>query len=129
MNRLELEWDTFDFYTAKIQDQENAHLSKLGLIQSFLNKEYHFSDSKKEELLTDYYQCCDQLLLLYKKQMDSISNLIKLNRDLVDIPIEREVDSATLNNLKSVTGTLMAEVLRYKEDMESMLGDNEDIGF
>ena len=61
--------------------------------------------------------------------MDSISNLINLNRDLVDIPIEREVDSATLNNLKSVTGTLMAEVLRYKEDMESMLGDNEDIGF
>ena len=61
--------------------------------------------------------------------MDSISNLIKLNRDFVDIPIEREVDSDTLNNLKSVTGTLMAEILRYKEDMESMLGDDEDIQF
>ena len=129
MNRLELEWETFDFYSIRIHDQENLHLSKLGLIQSFLNKEYNFFFFLKKELLTDYYICCDQLLVLYKKQMDSISNLIKLNRDFVDIPIEREVDSDTLNNLKSVTGTLMAEILRYKEDMESMLGDDEDIQF
>ena len=36
MNSLSLEWDTFDFYTIKIQEQESVHESKLSLIKSFL---------------------------------------------------------------------------------------------
>lgn len=126
MNRLELEWETFDFFTAKIQEQEEVHLSKLASINQFLSSNKDVVDTERSDFLSEYNECCDQLLLLYTKQINSISNLITLNKDYVDIPIEREVSSHTLINLKNVTGTLMAEVVQYKEDMQLMLGDGDN---
>jgi hypothetical protein len=126
MNKLELEWETFDFYTAKIQKQESVHMTKMSLIKSFLSKKYNFSEDKKLELLKDYNNCCKALLLLYKKQVDSLTNLIQLNKNIVDVPLEREVDTQTLIELKNTTSTLIMQVHEHKKDMESMLGLDED---
>ena len=129
MNSLELEWETFDFYTVKIQKQEAIHVSKLSLIKSFLSKDYSFSERKRGNLLDDYNKCCSHLLLLYKKQLDSVSNLIVLNRDCIDIPVEREVGTENLLELKNITATLIEQVIKHKEDMGSMLGSDEDFDF
>lgn len=126
MDKLELEWKTFDFYTAKIQKQESVHFSKMNLIQSFLSKNYSFTDHKKTDLLRDYNGCCRTLLLLYKKQMDSLSNLIKLNRDIVDIPIEREVSTQNLIELMNTTATLMEQIKKHQEEMKALLDSDED---
>lgn len=129
MNSLSLEWDTFDFYTMKIQEQESIHESKLSLIKSFLGKNYKFSQTKKADLLSDYNKCCKHLLLLYRKQLDSLENLIKLNKDLVDIPPEREVSSQTLSELKNVTATLIRQVTQHQEDMKSLFDSEEGFDF
>ena len=129
MNKLELEWETFDFYTEQIQKQEGIHITKMSLIKSFLAKKYAFSGRKKIELLKDYNECCGSLLLLYKKQLDSLSNLIELNKNIVDVPPEREVDTQTLVELKNTTSTLIMQVHEHKKDMDLMLGENQDIDF
>lgn len=126
MNKLELEWETFDFYTSKIQVEESTHASKMHLIQSFLKKDHFSSEDKKEELLRDFNTCCDNLLLLYKKQVDSLSSLIQLNKDIVDVPPEREVSTNNLIALRNTTSTLIMQVLEHKKDMGSMLGSDED---
>ena len=126
MNKLELEWETFDFYTAKIQKQEAVHMTKMSLIKSFMSRKYRFREYKKFELLKDYDKWCKALLLLYKKQVDSLTNLIELNKNIVDVPPEREVDNQTLIELKNTTSTLIMQVHEHKKDMESMLDSDED---
>jgi len=129
MNKFELEWETFDFYTAQIQKQEGIHITKMSLIKSFLAKKHTFSGRKKVELLKDYNECCSSLLLLYKKQLDSLSNLIELNKNIVDVPPEREVNTQILVELKNTTSTLIMQVHEHKKDMDSILGEDEDTVF
>jgi hypothetical protein len=125
MNSLSLEWETFDFYSEKIQKQESIHVSKLSLIKSFLSKKYNFSETKKVELLNDYNKCCKYLLILYKKQLDSLENLTLLNKNLVDIPPEREVNIMSLLELKNVTTTLVIQLNHHQKDVQEMLKADE----
>ena len=52
--------------------------------------------------------------------------LIELNKNIVDVTPEREVDNQTLIELKNTTSTLIMQVHEHKKDMESMLDSDED---
>ena len=64
----------------------------------------------------------DTLLVLYKKQIDAISDLIKLNESGIDIPSEKQIDKMSLVTLKNITATLIQEMQMHKSEIKDLLG-------
>lgn len=109
MNSLNLAWESFDFYSEKVSQAEYEHSNFLNdLDGDFLN---FLPKSEKDSLLSKYKIIYNNLNILYGKYIDNLSELIALNNNIIDIPIEREIDTATLLTLKEVTTALRSELL------------------
>lgn len=121
MNKLNLAWDTFDFYTMQICDFEAQHLNNVQTIDNFLSNNSYPEMDQRKRLLEKSNKCIDQLIVLYKKQLDSISDLIHLNETFVDIPIEKEIDIDSLIALKNTTATLVYQMKLYKAQINNLL--------
>jgi len=119
MNKLELAWSTYEFYTLEITDHEYAHVQ---LVKE-INETFPFLNSAdKKSLQSEYDRQHKCLFTLYKKHLDSISDLISLNQTLVDVPPERKVDITSLITLKNVTATLIQEMKAYKKEIDELFG-------
>ena len=120
MDRLELAWDTFDFYTAEIAMAESVHLNIVNTINNFLNKEEFPKKHQRNRLKKKCLNNLDNLLVLYKKQLLAIEDLLCVQDDLVDIPSEKQVDEDTMILLQNITTDLIKE-MAHGRDMYSKL--------
>lgn len=122
MNKLDLAWDTFHFYTEEISEYEVEYLKNSRTINNFLkNNDFPQKDQRKR-ILNKSNQCIDALINLYQKQMHSISELIELNKNYVDVPPEQEIDISSLTSLKNITATLLEEMRLNKSEIKDLLG-------
>jgi hypothetical protein len=108
MNSLNLAWESFDFYSEKVSQAEYEHSNFLNNLDGesliFLPK------SEKDSLCSKYTIIYNNLNILYGKYIDALSEVIILNNNIIDIPIEREIDTETLLTLKNITTTLRSEL-------------------
>lgn len=122
MNKLDLAWETFDFYTIEISDYEAQYFSNTKTIKNFLKSENFPQKDQRKRLLNKSNKCMNNLLVLYKKQIDAISDLIELNESGIEIPPEKEVDKMSLVALKNITATLIEEMRMHKSEIKDLLG-------
>jgi len=121
MDDLELAWQTYEFHSSKIYDLEQLHLSNLKKIKIFKQKRIAPTESEKEKMVRAITRCCDNLIVHYKKQINSIKDLIKIyksNGDELELSI---TDVDFLNELIDVTATLMEEMNKYKLEIKDLL--------
>jgi hypothetical protein len=122
INKLNLAWDTFDFYTEEISGYEAEHLNNSKTLDNFLNNGNFPQKDQRKRFFKKSNKCIDILLTLYKKQMDSISDLIELNESYEDIPPEKEIDTMSLVALKNITATLIEEMRMHQSEIKDLLG-------
>ena len=121
MDRLDLAWDTFDFYTAEIAMAESVHLNIVNTINNFLNKEEFPKKHQRNRLKKKCLNNLDNLLVLYKKQLLAIEDLLCLKEDIVDIPSEKEIDENTMLLLKNITMDLIEEMSNGRDVYSKLL--------
>ena len=121
-NKLDLAWDTFYFYTEEISEFESQYFSNTKTIKNFLKSENFPQKDQRKRLLNKSNKCMDSLIILYKKQMDAISDLIELNKSGIEIPPEQEIDNTSLCSLKNITATLIEEMRTHKSEIKDLLG-------
>jgi hypothetical protein len=121
MDALDLAWDTFDFHSIEIAKLEQLHLENMKEIKSLLKEKNDSSYSRRIKIKKTTLECCDQIVVSYKKQLSSIDDIYKLYKSGIEIPEARYVDPQFLNELKLLTATLMHEMQNYKEEVNKLL--------
>ena len=121
IDKLELAWDTYEFYTAEIVKCETTHTNTLKTLKRFVNENPNPKRYQRKRVKDKAQESCSKLNLLYHKQVESLNDLIEIYNTRVDIPPEREVDIEYLITLKNVTVTLMYQIHYYKEQIEDLL--------
>lgn len=121
MDDLELAWQTYEFHSEEIHKFEELHLSNLKKLKIFKQKKVAPTEGQKERLSKLMLRCCDNLIVNYKKQIDSIKHLIKIYESDLEISESRETDVQFLNELIMITATLMEEMNRYKSEIKEFL--------
>jgi len=121
MNELELAWETYDFYTSEITKCEQLHTNTIKTLKRFVSENTSPTNYQRKRVRYKCSQSCYHLCLLYRKQIDALSHLIKLHNTYIDIPPERDVDIEYLITLKNTTTTLISQIQQYKQQIEEML--------
>lgn len=121
MDKLDLAWDTFDFYTSEIAMAESIHLNIVSTINNFLNQKEPPKKYQRKRLKEKCLNNLDNLLVLYKKQLLAIEDLLYVSEDFVDIPFEKEVDSDTMMLLKNITTDLLKEMSQGRDVYSKLL--------
>jgi len=121
MDQLELAWETYEFHSIELTKYEELHLSNMKKLKIFKNKKVPPTEAQKARLSKVMLRCCDNLIVHYKKQINSIKDLINIYRSDVKIPESRETDIQFLNELIMVTATLMEEMNLYKSEINEFL--------
>jgi len=107
---LEFAWKSYEFHTAQIIKLENDLILKVSEVQKIL----------KEIII-----CSNKLISSYQKQSNSIGEIIEIHKYFkmhgVPIPIEREVSSSLLIELKNATKFLIEETKRQKQEISDIL--------
>lgn len=116
MDKVDLAWDTFDFYTLEIADYEAKHLNIVNEISNLVENHVDSYKYQRKRLKNKFNKNLDCLLVLYKKQLNSIDDLIALNEDYIDIPPEKEIDTQMFFALKNVTATLLEEMSQSRSE-------------
>lgn len=120
MDDLELTWQTYEFHSSKIYELEELHLSNLKKLKIFKQKRVAPTESQKDKMIRLMIRCCDDLIVHYKKQINSVKDLVKLYESDIDISEYRNTDTDFLNELISVTATLMQEMLKYRSEIKNL---------
>jgi hypothetical protein len=121
MNDLELAWQTYEFYTSELGQCEQVHHLTLRNLKKFVKENPNPKRYQRKRVLSKCAESCSRLNVLYKKQVDALSDLIEIHSNLVDIPLERQVGVDYLVTLKNVTKTIMLEIEEYKKFIFSNL--------
>ena len=121
ISKLELAWETYEFYTNEIIKYEETHMNILKTLKKFVNKTINPQQYQRDRVKKKCNESCSKLFLLYQKQIDALSDLIEIHNTYIDIPPERQVDIEYLITLKNVTVTLMNQTNQYKTQIEEML--------
>ena len=121
MNKVELAWDTFNFYSSEIAEHEAVHIGNMNNARSFILKNSSPTRAQIKRVKSKCLKTIDSLLVLYCKQMKSLDDLINLHSSMVDIPQELDINIEHLMSLKNVTGTLIEELTSYKNDIDDLL--------
>ncbi len=116
MDKLDLAWDTLDFYILEIADYEAKHLNIVNEISNLVENHADSYKYQRKRLKNKFNKNLDCLLVLYKKQLNAIDDLIALNEDYIDIPPEKEIDTQMFFTLKNVTATLLEEMSQSRSE-------------
>lgn len=121
MDKLELAWETYEFYTNEILVEEQNYVNNIVTLKRFVKANPLPTRQQKARMKKKCLQVCRTLNQLYNKQLEAISDLIEIHNTYVDIPPVREVDISSLLALKNLTATLMHEIHQYKIQIEEIL--------
>jgi len=121
MDKLELAWETYEFYTNEILVEEEKHVNNIVTLKRFVKANPFPTRHQKSRMKKKCLETCSSLNQLYNKQSEAISDLIEIHNTYVDIPPHREIDVVHLVSLKNLTVTLMHEIQKYKSEIENIL--------
>ena len=121
MDKLELAWQTYEFYTNEIFHEEEKHVNNIRTLKNFIEANPLPTRHQKNRMKKKCIETCTLLNQLYNKQSEAISDLIEMHNTYVDVPSGREIDISSLLALKNVTATLMQEVHQYKLQIKQIL--------
>lgn len=121
MNTLDLAWETYEFYTNEVHKYEQPHLNALKTFKNFLSLNPYPKQYQVKRIAKKTEESYLKLSLLYQKQINSLSDLINIYSNIIDIPPERDIDIEYLLTLKNVTSTLLNEILIYKKEIEKAI--------
>ncbi len=121
MDDLELAWQTYEFHAKELAKYEELHLSNMKKLKIFKNKKAPSTEAQKARLSKVMFRCCDNLIVHYKKQIDSIKDLIEIYNSEKSISESMETDIQFLNELIMITATLMEEINKYKSEIKEFL--------
>jgi len=121
MDKLELAWETYEFYTNEILVEEQNYVNNIVTLKRFVKANPLPTRQQKARMKKKCLQVCRTLNQLYNKQLEAISDLIEIHNTYVDIPPVRDVDISSLLALKNLTATLMHEIHQYKIQIEEIL--------
>lgn len=121
IDTLELAWETYEFYSSELLKCEEAHTNTLKTLKRFVNETPNPMRYQKVRVKNKCTESCNKLNHLYRKQIESINDLITIYENRVDIPPEREIDIEYLISLKNITSTLMNQINTYKQQIEDMI--------
>lgn len=120
---LEFAWKSYEFHTAQIIKLENDLILKVSEVQKILKENY--IQNKKNKILKEIIICSNKLISSYQKQSNSIGEIIEIHKYFkmhgVPIPIEREVSSSLLIELKNATKFLIEETKRQRQEISDIL--------
>jgi len=121
MDKLELAWDTYDFHTAIVYDLEEKHKLVIDSYDKFVKKNLNPSHTKRIYVRNKLNKSFNAILSAYKKQLNSINDLIKYYMEYKDIADERDLNPQLLFDLKNTTATLVEEMKKLRREI------NEDL--
>jgi len=123
-NKLELAWETFEFYNTEVYRCESLHSINLNkfyeFVESLLDSDF-LGLEEKGKFLSKINKSSNSLLFSYNKQLEAVDNLISLNDGKLKIPAEREISLESLQELKSLTLELISELKQSKADFNDFL--------
>lgn len=120
MEDLELSWQTYEFHGEKIHELESTYLSNLKKLKILKQKRVKPTELEKEKMLGSMNDCCNNLVVHYNKQIDSIADLIDLHNSGVKSPEGRETNTELLDELLNVTCVLLEEMLKYRSQIKNL---------
>ena len=121
MDKFELAWDTYDFHTAIAYELEEKHKLVIDSYHKFVKKNLNPSHIKRTYVRNKLNKSFNAILSAYKKQLDSIDDLIKYYMEYKDIADERDLNPQLLFDLKNTTATLVEEMKNLRREI------NEDL--
>ena len=125
MDRLELAWQTYEFHTNIIYDFEIEHDLNLNSLRNFISTDLNPKHLKKVFFRKKINKSFNRLLVLYKKQMDAVSDLIEIYKDYkannISIPKERKTKIQLLYDLKNITATLIEQSKFSQREINEVL--------
>lgn len=120
MDDLELAWQTYEFHGTKIHELESLYLSNLKKLKILKQKRVKPTELEKEKMLESITKSCNNLVLHYNKQIDSMLDLIDLYHSGAKPSEYREINDELLNDLLVVTQTLLEEMLKYRSEIKNL---------
>jgi hypothetical protein len=121
MDEFELAWDTYYFHTAIAYEREDEHRLLVDSYHAFLENNLNPSQAKKTYIRNKLNKSFNLMLSTYKKQLDSIDDLIKYYKADKDISNVRELDPQLLFDLKNTTSTLVEELKVFRREINEVL--------
>lgn len=125
MDKLELAWETYEFYTEMVHELEIDRLNTMKLYHSFIKKELNPTQLKKRFVKNKINKSLNKLLVGYKKQLDAINQLTEIYKyrklNGIPIPEERDMDIQLFFQLKNVTATLIEEHKILRSEINEVL--------
>lgn len=116
-----LAWETFEFYSNQLREHEEFNVNLMQTIQNFTEANPNPKPYQRKRLLKKSSDSHLSLCHLYKKQINSIEDLIELNKDLDNVPEDHEIDLHTLYALKNMTFTLIKQMNDQQEKIKQLL--------
>jgi hypothetical protein len=120
MDDLELAWQTYEFHLEKIHELESKYLSNLKKLKILQQKRVEPTELEKEKMLQSINNCCNNLIVHYNKQIDSIADLIDIHNSGNKPSEHRETDIEALDELLDVTCVLLEEMLKYRSQIKNL---------
>lgn len=136
MQDLELAWETFEFHSASTISEEIKLTNHLTDLNKSLDKKelastqegYDKLIKRTNNILKKIIESSNIIVNTYIKQNSSLEDLIIIYRDYslhgVPIPLEREVPSRYLLELKNTNATLIEEIKVQTEKYKRLLLDS-----
>ena len=100
ISKLELAWDTYEFYTAEIIQYELIHTNTLKTLKRFVSENPNPKKYQRDRVKLKCQESCSKLFLLYQKQINALSDLIEIHNTYIDIPPEREIGCFIFSYIK-----------------------------
>ena len=117
MDKLDLLWDSFHFYSTQIALAESLHYPVLDSLSSLLKKNDNLNE-KQLLFLKSFRQKNASLIHLYRKHNLSIKDLISFYHSGSYIPSEYDVSDESLYNLLKVNDGLIQEMESYQKKLD-----------
>ena len=121
INKLDLAWQTFEFYTHELSECELTHTKMLQTLNRFVNENPSPQKYQRDRVKKKCRESHSQLIHLYKKQISSITDLITIYQKNPDIHKDLMPDMNSLHVLKNVIETLIHQINEYKINIERIL--------
>jgi len=120
MNKIELLWESFHFYTGEISTHEDFHQKSFSLIDIVLQK--HISELTTADFLflKEFKRINKLLIHLYNKQNHCLLDIIDYIKNANYVPLVYDTDPKSLQSLIEINRDLIGQMQTYLHRIEKI---------
>jgi len=118
---VKIKWDSFLFYQAECSKVESEYMEKIQVLEHFLANNLNPSQSDKNKLKKSIIETISVLYSLYRKQLQSIEDLLCDYKINIKIANKYDVSIQTLNSSKNSVVTAMYSIKDFREKINDIL--------